>query len=107
MKKEPKFKVGDKIYFIAYEEDHASYTIVGMDEVNYDDPYMQSGIWYSIHSDLLSIETGYHPIYENVIDTDDRFFSSPELAHKAYEKWKEKKKKDSVISMAISINVKK
>lgn len=91
MKKDPKFKVGDKIYFIAYEENNASYTILGMHEVNYDDPYMKSGIWYSVQSDLLPLGTGYHQIYENSIDSDNRFYSSPELAHEAYEKRKQER----------------
>lgn len=89
MEKETKFNLGDKIYYMSYEEDNASYTIVGVNEVK-DDSYLRTGIHYTVHSDSLPNAIGYYNIHENSIDTDNRFFSSPELAHEAYGKWKEK-----------------
>lgn len=74
--------VGDKIYYIDYEESEASYTIIKIIESNF----------YCIHSDKLPNATGYHVIPINIVDSNnikDRFFSSPKLAHIGYCKFKD------------------
>ena len=53
---------------------------------------MRAGILYTVRSDLLPKPTIYQFVYENSIDNDGKFFSSPEFAHEAYGKWKEKTK---------------
>lgn len=91
MEKKPKFKIEDKIYDMAYEKNHVIYTIVDVREFK-GHPYVQTGILYSVHvnSDLLPKIAGYYFIHENEIDADNRYFSSPELAHEGYVLWKEK-----------------
>lgn len=80
-------KLKDKIYYIDFEESHASYTIVKIDEVD-------NNIIYQVHSDQLPSLTGYYPLAAESIDNDgDRFFSSPELAHDGYVKFKEKRER--------------
>ena len=88
-------KIGNKIYYIDYEESKASYTIVGISKV-INNKFQKDGFYYDIHSDLLSNATGYYSIPINVVDSDNlntRFFSSPVLAHIAYSKFKKKIKK--------------
>lgn len=51
---------------------------------------MEDGVYYDVHSDSLSKATGYHIIHSKSVDSDDRFFSTPELAKDAYKKYKEK-----------------
>lgn len=60
---------------------------VGVFEVH-DNEYQKSGIYYQLHSDKLSIMTGYYPLPIDLVD-DGRYFSSEEKAHKAYVKMKE------------------
>lgn len=88
------YQKGSKIYYIDYEESGKAYTIVSIFDV-YDNEFQETGIWYNIHADNLPNATGYYPLLSNIIDNenmDSRFFSSPELAHKAYEKFKNKTK---------------
>ena len=81
--------IGDKIYYLDYEESHSSYTIKKIYEVN-DNPIMKDGIYYYVHSDLLPNETGYYPIFANEVDNIGcRFFSSEEKASSEYKKWKD------------------
>lgn len=79
--------VGDKIYYIDYEESGASYTVKGIEDVR-NNSSMKDGIWYFVHSDTLPNECGYSHIYAAHVDNNNRFFSSPVLAKKAYEKFK-------------------
>jgi hypothetical protein len=79
--------VGDKIYYIDYEESGTSYTVKGIENVQ-NNSFMKDGIWYFVHSDTLPNECGYHHIYAAQVDSDNRFFSSPTLAKKAYENFK-------------------
>ena len=81
-------KVGDKIYYIDYEDSKASYTIQSIYEVK-DNPLMKSGTYYRIHDDNCSNLSGYYPLLaKNVDSKPGRFFSSPENAHERYELWK-------------------
>lgn len=81
--------IGDKIYYIDYEESSSSYTIENIYEVK-DNPVMKDGWYYTIHSDLLSVATGYYPLYVDEVDADgSRFFSSEKFAHDAFVKFKE------------------
>jgi hypothetical protein len=73
-------KIGDKIYYIDYEESKHSYTIIEV---------IGEKLYY-IHSDHLPNTTGYYTIPVNIIDSDnirDRFFSSPKLAHIGYSRF--------------------
>ena len=79
--------VGDKIYYIDYEESDTSYTVKGIEDVR-NNSLMKDGIWYFVHSDTLPNECGYNYIYAAHVDSDNRFFSNPALAKKAYEKFK-------------------
>lgn len=79
------FDIGDKIYYIDYEESKASYTIEKIENVSGCKKYV-------VHADNLPKECGYYPIFKSQIDSGnirDRFFSSPELAHEGYVKFKE------------------
>lgn len=78
---------GRKIYPISYEENGSTYTVVGLFEVH-DNDFQKSGIYYQLHSDKLSIMTGYYPLSIDLVDN-GRYFSSEEKAHKAYVKMKE------------------
>lgn len=82
---------GSKLYYIDYENRNTSYTVVDIQEVH-DDPCMKTGIYYQIHSDQLSAETGYYHISESCIDN-DRLFTSEELAHRAFIRFKKRIRK--------------
>ena len=83
--------VGDKLYYIDYEDSNASYTITSIIEVK-DDELMKNGIYYIIHADLLSNLFGYYQKEVSNIDSEiGRFFSSKEKAKEMYAKWKKKK----------------
>lgn len=78
--------IGDKIYYMDYEESGASYTIEGIFEVK-NNPVMKDGLYYSVHSDKLPIETGRYTIAASNIDLENsRFFSSAEKASAAYKR---------------------
>ena len=80
--------VGDKVYYLDYEDSHHSYTIVKAPELN-----SLGLLCYTIHSDQLSNLTGYYPLLVDVIDKpESRFFSSPEKAKQAYEIFKQKRR---------------
>lgn len=78
--------IGDKIYYMDYEDSGASYTIEGIFEVK-DNPVMKDGLYYNVHSDRLPAETGYYPVKVDCVDAKiTRFFSSADKAKKAYQK---------------------
>ena len=79
--------VGDKIYYIDYEESNSSYTIkvISNEKGN---SVMKEGTYYTIHSDILSGGMGYYPLLVDEVDKEfGRFFSTPEKAHQEYVKF--------------------
>lgn len=77
-----------KLYYIDYENRNTTYTVVGIHEI-YDNPCMKTGVYYQVHSDQLPAETGYHYVPEVIIDN-QRLFTSEELAHKAFIRFKKR-----------------
>ena len=88
------YQKNEKLYYIDYEDSGQSYTIESVSFI-FNNKFQKTGFWYTIHADKLSIATGYFPIFDGCIDSNnekDKFFASPELAHNAYCKFKEKHK---------------
>lgn len=78
--------IGDKLYYIDYEESKASYTIESIYDARENENFVDD-YYYVVHSDSLPKGVGYYPISINCVDSNnikDRFFSNPELAHTAY-----------------------
>lgn len=79
--------IGDKIYYIDYEESNSSYTIKGISNEK-GNSVMKEGTYYTIHSDILSGGMGYYPLLVDEVDKEfGRFFSTPEKAHQEYVKF--------------------
>lgn len=78
---------GSKIYPISYEDNGSTFTVVSIFEVHGND-FQKSGIYYQLHSDKLSIMTGYYPLLVDLVDN-SRYFSSEKKAHKAYVRMRE------------------
>lgn len=76
-------KPGDKLYYIDYEISGSYYTIVKELDV-LDDEVMKSGLYFAVQSPVTNVQ-GFVRV-ESVNAT--RFFTTPELAHEAYEKHK-------------------
>ena len=84
-------QAGNKIYYIDYEDSGTAYTIEGISEV-FDNEYMTTGLYYNIHADSLSAETGHCLILSDEIENEHaRFFTSEENAHEAYIAFKNRK----------------
>lgn len=83
--------VGDKIYYLDYEDSHSSYTIVQIEEIN-NNEYIKDGSYYHVHSDSFPNGVGYYLVSAEQVDTNnikDRYYSSPEKAHESYLRFKE------------------
>lgn len=91
---------GDKVYYIDYSDSNKSYTIVEVREIQ-ENKFQKGGLCYIIHADSLSNMTGYYTISTDSVDNTDihgRFYSTPERATEAYEKfqtWVKEKEKNN------------
>ena len=89
--------VGDKIYYLDYEYSHNSYTIVRIEKININE-YIKDGSYYQIYPDSLPNGVGYYLVPVEQVDTiniKDRYYSSPEIAHEAYLRYMEWRKRNS------------
>ena len=85
--KTPQFRLlkhGDKIYDIDYENTGRSYTVLAV--TNPKEPYSRSGLTYSVHADDIPGPKGFLSIFVRDVNCKEgQYYSSPELAHEAFE----------------------